>query len=117
MRVLISEYDLSFDYEYKLFESLNPVCQTAWKKLVASWLFASNTTVPTGYAYNAQVIGLQMQSPRGANFSTGGRPLPPPLALVTTLGKLFTLVPLLPSCSIIRYRSKGDLCHGNKEVR
>jgi len=74
MRVLISEYDLSFDYEYKLFESLNPVCQTAWKKLVASWLFASNTTVPTGYAYNAQVIGLPMQSPRGANFSTGGRP-------------------------------------------
>jgi len=27
-------YDLSFGYEYKLFESLNPVCQTAEKKLV-----------------------------------------------------------------------------------
>jgi len=29
--VMISEYDLSFGYEYKLFESLNPVCQTAGK--------------------------------------------------------------------------------------
>ena len=29
MWVMISEYDLRFGYEYKLFESLNPVCQTA----------------------------------------------------------------------------------------
>jgi len=28
---MISEYDLSFGYEYKLFESLNPVFQTAGK--------------------------------------------------------------------------------------
>jgi len=43
-------YDLSFGDEYKLFKSSNPVCQTAGKNLFASWLFASNTTVPTGYA-------------------------------------------------------------------
>ena len=29
MWVMISEYDLSFRYKYKLFESLNPVCQTS----------------------------------------------------------------------------------------
>ena len=29
--VMISEYDLSFGYEYKLFESLNPVCQPPGK--------------------------------------------------------------------------------------
>jgi len=29
MWIVISEYDLSFGYEYKRFESLNPVCQTA----------------------------------------------------------------------------------------
>jgi len=28
---MISEYDLSFGYEYKLLESLNPVSQTAGK--------------------------------------------------------------------------------------
>ena len=28
---MISEYDLSIGYEYKLFESFNPVCQTAGK--------------------------------------------------------------------------------------
>jgi len=28
---MISEYDLSLGYEYKLFESLNPVRQTAGK--------------------------------------------------------------------------------------
>ena len=29
--VMISEYDLNFGYENKLFGSLNLVCQTAWK--------------------------------------------------------------------------------------
>ena len=29
--IMISEYGLSFGYENKLFESLNPVCQTAGK--------------------------------------------------------------------------------------
>jgi len=29
MWIMISEYDPTFGYEYKLFQSLNPVCQTA----------------------------------------------------------------------------------------
>ena len=29
MLIMISEHDLSFGYQYKLFESLNLVCQTA----------------------------------------------------------------------------------------
>ena len=31
MWIMISEYDPTFGYEYKLFESSNPVCQTAGK--------------------------------------------------------------------------------------
>jgi len=43
-------------------------------------LFALNTTVPTGFAYEGQVIGLPTQLPRGANLSVRGGLLPPPSA-------------------------------------
>jgi len=56
---------------YKLFESLNPVCQTPRGKLVLFMVFASNTTVPTGYAYEGH------GGPGGQFFTRGSAPCGP----------------------------------------
>ena len=84
MWIVISEYDISFGCEYKFFESLNPVCQTAGKDYFASWLFASNTTVPT---WCIRRTGNRPSNAvaQGSNFSTGGQAGPPyllPLFLI-----------------------------------
>ena len=79
-------YDLSFGYEYKLSESLNPVFQTAGGKLIRLMVVrVEYDSSYTRYAYGGQVIGLPMQSPRG-HFSIGRRLPCPPLtpALVLT---------------------------------
>jgi len=56
---------MSIGYEYQLFESLNPICQTA------------EYDRSTGYAYGNRPIGLPMQSPRGGGkFSLGSMPSP-----------------------------------------
>jgi len=76
MWIMISEYDISFGGEYKLFESLNPVCQTAGKDYFASWLFASNTNVPTWCTRTGNRPSHAVA--QGSNFSTGGQAGPPP---------------------------------------
>ena len=65
---MISEYDLSFGYEYKLFESLKIRFVKTPGKISSLHGFASNTTVPVGYAYEGHVIGLLTQSPSGQIF-------------------------------------------------
>jgi len=80
MWIMISEYDLSFDYEYKLFESLNPVCQTAGK--ISSLHCRSRRIRPFQQGMHTRTGNRPSHAvAQGTIFLQGGRPLPPaPLA-------------------------------------
>ena len=72
---MISEYDLSFGYEYRLFESLNPVCQTAGEK-VCFIVVRVECGRFSRVSYERQVIliDLPIQSPMGPVSLQGDRP-------------------------------------------
>jgi len=85
---MTSEYDLRFGYEYKLFESLNPVCLTltSRKKLVRF------VVVRVEYDRSSRYVGLCIRTGNRSSLAVAHRRVGSSLTLV----QQFALLPFLP---------------------